>query len=219
MSMIGNLAAIKSRIDQSCRACGRDPAGVRLVAVSKMQPDVKILDALKAGQRLFGENRVQEAKTRWTELKTKYPGLCLHLIGSLQTNKVKDAVALFDCIETVDRPELAATLAQEMKKQRRSFPCFIQVNTGEEPQKSGVAPADLPLLLDLCRQSGLEITGLMCIPPQDDPPALHFALLKKLGHRHGLLHLSMGMSADFEKAIPLGATHIRIGTALFGERE
>jgi pyridoxal phosphate enzyme (YggS family) len=191
---------------------------VNLVAVSKLQPEDRVRAALESGHRLFGENRVQEAEERWTALKKEYPDIRLHLIGHLQTNKAKDAVALFDCIETVDSGKLAAALAAEMKKQNRSLPCFIQVNTGEEPQKGGVIPSGLPALLDECKKLNLEITGLMCIPPENEPPALHFALLKKLAARHALKDLSLGMSADFEKAIPLGATYVRVGTALFGAR-
>lgn len=208
-----NIAAIRERMKKA----GAGP-GVNLVAVSKLQPEDRVRAALESGHRLFGENRVQEAEARWAPLKKQYPDIRLHLIGHLQTNKVKDAVALFDCIETVDGAKLAAALAAEMEKQGRTLPCFVQVNTGEEPQKGGVIPSDLPALLDECKKLNLAITGLMCIPPENEPPALHFALLKKLAGRHGLNDLSMGMSADFEKAIPLGATYIRVGTALFGER-
>lgn len=209
-----NIAAIRARMKKA-------GAGdrVNLVAVSKMQPEERVRAALAAGQRLFGENKVQVAKERWPALKKEYPDIRLHFIGHLQTNKVKEAVALFDVIETVDSAKLAAALADEMKKQGRNLPCFIQVNTGEEPQKGGVVPAELPALLNVCEKSGLNIIGLMCIPPENEPPALHFALLKKLSLRHGLKDLSMGMSVDFERAIPLGATYIRVGTALFGERQ
>jgi PLP dependent protein len=213
-----NFAALREKVARVCAEHGRDPHEVNLVAVSKLQPHDRIRAALEAGHRLFGENRVQEAKARWADLRAEYPGLKLHLIGPLQTNKVRDAVALFDVIETVDRPSLADALAKEIKKQGRSLPCFIQVNTGEEQQKGGVAPHGLPALLDHCRKTGLDIRGLMCIPPVDEPPAPHFALLNKLAQRHGLAGLSMGMSADFEQAITLGATYIRIGTALFGDR-
>ena len=213
-----NIAAVREKIVRACHEAARDPGGVNLVAVSKLQPPDRITAALEAGQRLFGENRVQEAKARWTALRAQYPGVRLHLIGPLQTNKARDAVALFDCIETVDRPDLADALAKEMTKQDRHIPCLVQVNTGEEPQKGGVLPGGLPGLLDHCRKLGLDVHGLMCIPPVDEPPSPHFALLKKLAHRHGLRDLSMGMSADYEDAIALGATYIRIGTALFGER-
>lgn len=218
MTILQNLAAIRIAIEKAAGAHGHDPAKVTIVAVSKQQPSEKITEALAAGHRLFGENRVQEARAHWGDLKKEYPGLELHLIGPLQTNKVKDAVALFDVIETVDREKLARALAGEMKKQNRNIPCFIQVNTGEEEQKSGVPPKDLPALLACCKNCGLEITGLMCIPPADEPPALHFALLKKLAAQHGLQHLSMGMSGDYEKAAALGATHVRLGTAIFGGR-
>ena len=209
-----NIAAIRARMKKA----GAD-SHVNLVAVSKTQPEERVRAALEAGHRLFGENKVQEAKERWLALKNEFPDIRLHFIGHLQTNKVRDAVALFDVIETVDSAKLAAALADEMKKQKRALPCFVQVNTGEEPQKGGVIPADLPALLDECKKLGLNITGLMCIPPESEPPALHFALLKKLAARHSLKDLSMGMSADFEKAIPLGATYVRVGTALFGDRE
>jgi pyridoxal phosphate enzyme (YggS family) len=218
-TIAANIAALREQIARACAESDRDPQAVNLVAVSKLQPPERIAAALTAGQRLFGENRVQEARTRWTDLRASYPDLKLHLIGPLQTNKVRDAVALFDVIETVDRPALADALAKEMKTQNRKLPCFIQVNTGEEAQKGGVAPDGLPHQLTHCRKAGLDIRGLMCIPPADDPPGPHFALLKKLAQRHGLPDLSMGMSADFADAIALGATHIRIGTALFGERE
>lgn len=213
-SIAENIAAIRARMKKA----GADNH-VNLVAVSKMQPEERVHAALAAGHRLFGENKVQEAMERWTALKKEYPDVRLHFIGHLQTNKVKDAVALFDCIETLDGAKLAAALADEMKKQGRNLPCFIQVNTGEEPQKGGVIPAELPALLDVCKKLNMGIIGLMCLPPENEPPALHFALLKKLSLRHGLKDLSMGMSADFEKAIKLGATYIRVGTALFGERQ
>lgn len=190
-----------------------------LVAVSKQQSLEKIEAALTAGQRAFGENRVQEAQKHWRDLRPHYPDLQLHLIGPLQTNKVREAVALFDVIETVDREKLARALADEMKSQKRNLPCFIQVNTGAEPQKAGVAPTDLETLLTFCQQDcGLNIVGLMCIPPVEDPPALHFALMKKLAGRYQLPCLSMGMSGDYKEALALGATHIRLGTAVFGER-
>jgi pyridoxal phosphate enzyme (YggS family) len=219
MTVADNIAAIRQKIIRACEEAERDPKAVHLVAVSKLQPADRVTAALAAGQRLFGENRVQEAKGRWGELRSQYPDLRLHLIGSLQSNKAKDAVALFDCIETVDRESLADALVKEMEKQKRMLPCFIQVNTGEEAQKGGVIPDELPGLLEHCRKIGLEIRGLMCIPPLNEPPAPHFALLRKLAARHNLPELSMGMSADYEQAIALGATYIRVGTALFGERE
>jgi pyridoxal phosphate enzyme (YggS family) len=214
-----NILHLKKRIDATASEYGRDESGIHLVAVSKQQPDERIDAALAAGQRLFGENRVQEAAARWIPRRPHYPDLKLHLIGPLQTNKVRDAVTLFDVIETLDRVKLADALKSEMLRQNKNLPCFIQVNTGAEDQKAGAAPGDIPALLGHCRAIGLDVTGLMCIPPVDEPPALHFALLRKIAADMGLNDLSMGMSADFEKAIPLGATHIRLGTALFGERE
>lgn len=214
-----NIADIKKKIAKASSACGRARDCVHLIAVSKMQPPARVKAALDAGQRVFGENRVQEARERWEDLRPAYPDLRLHLIGPLQTNKVTEAVSLFDCIQTVDRPKLARMLADEMKAQGKTLPCFIQVNTGEEPQKAGILPAALPEFYDFCtRECGLSIKGLMCIPPAGEPPALHFAFLGKLARACGLEELSMGMSADFEKAIPLGATYIRVGTALFGNR-
>ena len=216
----GNLAAVRARIDAAAREAGRDPAAVRLVAVSKVQPPERIAAALAAGHRLFGENRVQEAKGRWPDLRARCDGIRVHLIGPLQTNKVRDAVALFDAIETVDRPRLAEALAREMDRTGRRPDCLIQVNTGEEAQKAGVPPDGLDALLHLCRDDlGLAVRGLMCIPPQDEAPAPHFALLAELAARHGLPELSMGMSADYEPAIHQGATLVRVGTAIFGERE
>lgn len=214
-----NFKTIHAQIDKAARAAGRRPADITLVAVSKMQPEERVRDALDGGHRLFGENRVQEAQERWTPLKKDYEGITLHLIGPLQTNKVKEAVALFDVIETVDREKLVHALADEMKKQNRSLPCFIQVNIGDEEQKAGVSIDGLPALLAACRAAGLTISGLMCIPPVDEPPAFYFALLQKLAREHGLNNLSMGMSGDFEKAIALGATHVRVGSALFGSRD
>lgn len=219
-----NFAAIGQRIDAAMAEAGRADGSVRLVAVSKKQPPERVAAALATGHRLFGENRVQEAQERWTEVRgtdvrAEYPDLILHLIGPLQTNKVRDAVALFDVIETVDRPKLARALATEMARAGRRRDCLIQVNTGEEEQKAGVPPEGLAELLSLCRDElGLPIRGLMCIPPVDEPPALHFALLAQLAERHGLEELSMGMSGDFETAIRHGATLVRVGTALFGER-
>ncbi|HEU4838760.1 MAG TPA: YggS family pyridoxal phosphate-dependent enzyme [Micavibrio sp.] len=214
-----NFDAVLKKIRKAERAAGREEEGaVKLVAASKMQSEDNLRAALACGHRLFGENKVQEAQAHWTHLRQDFPDLKLHLIGPLQTNKAADAVALFDCIETVDREKLADALASEMAKQGRRLPCFIQVNTGEEEQKAGISPEELPALLAYCRKCGLEITGLMCIPPIGAAPALHFALLKNLAAENGLAHLSMGMSADFEKAVALGATYVRVGTALFGER-
>jgi PLP dependent protein len=209
MTIAENLKQIKAKAGNAT-----------LVAVSKKQPPEKIVEALAAGQRVFGENRVQEAQERWNDLRKEYTDLKLHLIGKLQTNKAADAVALFDVIETVDREKLAKALSEEMRKQNKKIPCFIQVNTGDENQKAGIDIMALPAFIKFCREEcGLDIRGLMCIPPVDEPPALHFALLAKLAQENNLRDLSMGMSADFEKAIPLGATFIRVGTGAFGERE
>ena len=213
-----NFSDIQRQIRKAERGAGREAGAVRLIAVTKTQSMEALEVALATGQRLFGENKVQEAQTHWTGLKTKYPDIKLHLIGPLQTNKVKDAVALFDCIETLDREKLANALADEMKKQGRHLPCFIQVNTGNEEQKSGIPPHDLKNFIAHCRNLGLDIQGLMCIPPVGEPAGLHFALLKNLAQANGLAQLSMGMSGDFEKAIAAGATYVRVGTALFGLR-
>ena len=208
--------AILDRIAAAAKACGRDPASVELVAVSKQQPWDRVAPILDAGQTMFGENRVQEAQARWAE---RHEGLQLRLIGPLQTNKVREAVALFDVIETVDRMRLAAALAAEMDRQGRAPRLYVQVNTGEEPQKAGVAPLDADGFIAACRTvHGLGIEGLMCIPPEDEPPAPHFALLAKIAARNGVAKLSMGMSADFETAIHHGATSVRVGSALFGGR-
>ena len=215
-----NLAAVHSRIEAAAQAAGRAPDSVSLVAVSKTHPAAAVREALAAGHRLFGENRVQEAQAKYPALREAFPDLVLHLIGPLQTNKVRDAVAICDVIETVDRPRLAEALAREMERSNRRLPCLIEVNTGEEPQKSGVLPAAADDFIIECRERlGLPIEGLMCIPPLDEEPALHFALLREIARRTGLGVLSMGMSADFEKAIRFGATHVRIGTAIFGARE
>jgi PLP dependent protein len=188
------------------------------VAVSKVQPEDRIEDVLTAGLRVFGENRVQEAQGRWATRRAIYPDLKLHLIGPLQSNKVEDAMALFDVIETVDRPKLVETLAKLAGAGNKLPKLLVQVNTGEEEQKAGVAPRDLPALLNLCATQRLPIEGLMCIPPENEEPAMHFALLAKLAQRHDLGVLSMGMSGDFEAAIKFGATHVRVGSALFGTR-
>ena len=192
----------------------------QLVAVSKRQPDERIDACVAAGQTIFGENRVQEAQERWSGRRKSLSNLTLHLIGPLQTNKAADAVALFDVIEVVDRPKLAKALATEMEKQNRHLPCFIQVNTGEEAQKAGILPADLDDFVATCRREfGLNIVGLMCIPPIDEEPAMHFALLREMAKRNDLEKLSMGMSGDFEEAIAFGATSVRVGSAIFGSRE
>jgi pyridoxal phosphate enzyme (YggS family) len=193
---------------------------VQIVAVSKLQSDSNVDLCLSSGHRVFGENRVQEAQQRWSPRRPHYHDLKLHLIGPLQTNKAADAVALFDVIEVVDRPKLAKILSDEMRRQDRYLPCYIQVNTGEEPQKSGVLPADLDDFVAYCRdQCALQIEGLMCIPPADEEPAMHFALLRDMARRHNISGLSMGMSADYEDAIAFGATSIRVGSAIFGERD
>jgi len=213
------LVEVRSVIATAAHAAGRDPAAVTLVAVSKTFDAERIRPAIAAGQRVFGENRVQEAEGKWPALKAAHPDLDLHLIGPLQTNKVRAAVALFDVIETVDRPKLAAALADEMRRSDRRLRCFVQVNTGEEPQKAGVAPRDAVAFAQHCRDElGLSVEGLMCIPPVDEEPALHFALLRELAARAGLAGLSMGMSADYPVAVAFGATHVRVGSAIFGHR-
>jgi pyridoxal phosphate enzyme (YggS family) len=199
---------------------GDGDGGITLVAVSKRQPDDRIDAALDAGHRCFGENRVQEAQSRWNARRAAYPDLTLHLIGALQTNKAADAVALFDVIEVVDRPKLARALSVEMDKQNRQLACYIQVNTGDEPQKSGISPTDVDDFIRQCRDEfGLDIVGLMCIPPADEEPAMHFALLATIAKRNGLEKLSMGMSGDYEEAIAFGATSVRVGSAIFGARD
>ena len=216
--IVVNFNSVENRIEKVCDIFGRKEAP-DLVAVSKKQPNERVHAALKLGHRIFGENRVQEAQHRWQPLRDKYPDLRLHLIGGLQTNKASDAVAVFDVIEVVDRPKLARALADEMTKQNRRLPCYIQVNTGEEDQKSGVLPVDLKELFGLCHtELGLDVIGLMCIPPIDEEPAMHFALLRELAKRNGLKMLSMGMSDDFEDAVAFGATSVRVGSALFGAR-
>ncbi len=213
------LAKVKARITEAAKAVGRNPADITLVAVSKTHGADRVRELLEAGHRVFGENRVQEAEGKFPSLKTEYPDLELHLIGPLQTNKAREAVALFDVIESVDREKLAATLAREMARAGKRLDCFIQVNTGEEPQKAGILPAELDAFVAACRDTHkLPLVGLMCIPPVDEEPSLHFALLAKMAARHGLSKLSMGMSADYETAVRLGATHVRVGSALFGQR-
>ena len=219
IDVAANLRAVRHRIDAAAIAANRDPATVSLVAVSKTHDAPRILPAIAAGHTIFGENRVQEAQAKWPPLHAAHPACRLHLIGPLQTNKVRDAVALFDVIETVDRLKLACALSDACQRAERAVACFIQVNTGEEPQKAGVAPLDAPELIDQCREmDGLNVVGLMCIPPQDEEPSPHFALLADIAARHGLPRLSMGMSADFETAITFGATDVRVGTAVFGPR-
>jgi len=214
-----NLAQVKETIACAARAYLREPSEVALLAVTKGHPQPAALAALAAGHRLFGENRVQEAEQKWPELKSRYADARLHLIGPLQTNKAAAAVQLFDAIETVDRPRLAGALARHMDEIGRRPDCFIQVNTGEEPQKAGVIPRDADAFIRMCREEHrLPVVGLMCIPPQDEEPALHFALLRDIARRNGLAQLSMGMSADYEVAVQFGATLVRVGTAIFGER-
>src|SRR5262245_19059567 len=214
------LAAVRQEIDAACREAGRDPAGVTLVAGSKTVAADAVEPVIAAGQRVFGENRVQEAKAKWPALQARHPALELHLVGSLQSNKARDAVVLFDAIHAVDRTSLCAALAKEIERQGRQPLLFVEVNTGGEPQKSGVLPEDADAFLKACRDTyGLQIGGLMCIPPFDEAPAPHFALLGKIAARNGLTRLSMGMSADFAIAIRFGATHVRVGTAIFGARQ
>ena len=213
------LATIQSRIDKAAADAGLNTTEITLIAVSKQQPEVRIDSALQDGLRVFGENRVQEAQLRWHHRRSLYPELELHLIGPLQSNKAADAVALFDILHTIDRPKIAKAVKQEMDKQNRQLTCFIQVNTGEEPQKAGINPKEIPDFLTFCySEIGLNIAGLMCIPPIDEEAAMHFALLKSYAEQFSLPQLSMGMSGDFEEAIAFGATHIRVGSALFGAR-
>jgi PLP dependent protein len=220
MNRPSGLAAVRQEIARACRDAGRDPASVTLVAISKTFGAEAIEPVIAAGQRIFGENRVQEAKAKWPPLMARHDGLELHLVGSLQSNKAKDAVVLFDAIHAVDRASLAEALAKEIAKQERRPLLFVELNTGAEPQKSGVLPQDADGFLTACRDRfGLAISGLMCIPPFDEAPAPHFALTAQIGRRNGLQLLSMGMSADFATAIAFGATHVRVGTAIFGARD
>ena len=213
------LADIKNKLAKAAELANRNANEVSLIAVSKLQPEVRINSALEAGLRIFGENRVQEAQGRWQSRRPYFPDLELHLIGPLQSNKAVDAVALFDIIHTVDRPKIARALKKEMDKQNRHLPCFIQVNTGDEPQKGGISPLEVLDFHHFCSSEiGLDITGLMCIPPIDEEAAMHFALLRTLADKLSLSKLSMGMSSDYEEAIAFGATHIRVGSALVGAR-
>jgi pyridoxal phosphate enzyme (YggS family) len=212
------LAAVRAAIGKAARLAGRAPGEVELVAISKTHGAEAIGPLIEAGQRVFGENKVQEAQAKWPALKEQWPDVRLHLVGRLQSNKAEDAVALFDAIHAVDRPSLVDSLEKAMAKTGRRPDCFVQVNIGDEPQKGGCAVAGLPDLLDRSREAGLSVAGLMCIPPDGVEPAPYFALLAKLARRHGLAGLSMGMSSDFETAVTIGATHVRVGTALFGER-
>ena len=212
------LADINARIEKACQKAGRQRESVQLIAVSKLQPNARVEAVLGEGQRVFGENRVQEAQGKWPAFKERFKGVELHLIGPLQTNKVKPALTLFDSIHTLDRPKLAQKLATEVQAIGTCPGLFIQVNTGEEPQKAGVPPDELDSFITTCQALDLKINGLMVIPPVDEEPSLHFALLAKMAARNGLSGLSMGMSSDFESAIALGATHVRVGAAIFGER-
>jgi pyridoxal phosphate enzyme (YggS family) len=214
-----NLAGVRAAIKAAAGKAGREAQSVRLVAVSKTHPAEAARAALAAGQRVFGENRVQEAEAKYPALKAEFPDLELHLIGPLQTNKVKKAVQLFNAIQTVDRPALAEALAKELAKAPKPIALYVEVNTGEEPQKAGVVPAEADAFIRRCRDElKLPIAGLMCIPPADEEPSLHFALLRKIAQRNGLSRLSMGMSADYEIAVQFGATEVRVGTAIFGAR-
>jgi hypothetical protein len=213
------LALVRQRLAAAAQSAGRDPRAINLVAVSKTKTADEIRPVLDAGQRLFGENRVQEAAEKWPALRPLFPGISLHLVGPLQTNKAATAVQLFDAIETLDREKLARLLAREMERQDRRPDCFIQINTGAEPQKAGIAPAAADAFVVLCRDElKLPVVGLMCIPPVDEDPGPHFDLLAAIARRNGLGGLSMGMSGDFEIAIRHGATHVRVGSAIFGER-
>jgi hypothetical protein len=213
------LATVEQEIARACKQARRDRSSVTLIAVSKTFAAEAIVPVIAAGQRTFGENRVQEAKAKWPALMSGYPGIALHLIGPLQSNKAREAVGLFDAIHSVDRPSICEALAKEIVSQNRRPQLFVQVNTGEEPQKAGVAPAEADGFIARCRDHyGLQISGLMCIPPLNDAPAPHFALTAKIAARNGLTNLSMGMSADFAVAIQFGATHVRVGSAIFGAR-
>jgi len=219
IDVAARLVDVEARIAAAARDAGRAADDVTLVAIAKLHVEARIVPALEAGHRVFGENRVQEAAAKWPALKARYPGVALHLVGPLQTNKARDAVTLFDVIETVDRPKLARALAKEIDRVGKRPSCFIEVNTGEEAQKAGVLPADADAFVALCRDEiGLPIVGLMCIPPFDDEPSPHFALLADIAARNGLDRISMGMTADFDIAVRFGATHVRVGTAIFGQR-
>ncbi|MHA7775647.1 YggS family pyridoxal phosphate-dependent enzyme [Roseibium sp. M-1] len=219
-SAADRLATVQADIRAAEAEFGREEGAVSLIAVSKTFEIEDIRPVLAAGQRVFGENRVQEAMHKWPQLRSEFDGIELHLIGPLQSNKAKEAVATFDVIHTVDRPKIAAALKSEMEKQGRNLPCFIQVNTGEEPQKAGIAPKDVDAFVRDCREvAGLNIVGLMCIPPVEEAPGEHFALLEKIAKRNGLKQLSMGMSADYSVAVGFGATHVRVGSAIFGVRD
>ncbi len=213
------LSAVREAIAAAAIEAGRDPSRVTLIVVSKTFDAPDIQPVIDAGQRVFGENRVQDAQKKWPALKAAHPDIALHLIGPLQSNKAREAVALFDAIHTIDRPKIAAAVADEMARQQRRLQLFVQVNTGEEEQKAGIMPADAAAFITACRETWkLDIAGLMCIPPVDDMAVIHFAFLAKLATEHGIAGLSMGMSADYEAAINVGATHVRVGSAIFGSR-
>ncbi|WP_305967658.1 MULTISPECIES: YggS family pyridoxal phosphate-dependent enzyme [unclassified Mameliella] len=212
------LSEIQDRIAKACAEAGRDTSEVQLIAVSKVQPLDRVEAVLNEGHRLFGENRVQEAAGKWPDFKARFDGVSVHLIGPLQTNKTRQAFELFDAIHSVDRPKLARTIARIAQEEGHCPEVFIQVNTGEEDQKAGVLPADADGFIAECREMDLPVRGLMCIPPVEETPSLHFSLLRKIAERNGLGGLSMGMSSDFEQAIALGATHVRVGSAIFGDR-
>jgi pyridoxal phosphate enzyme (YggS family) len=219
-SAVEGLKQVQESIRRAASDHGRDPSGITLVAVSKTFPAEEIEPVLAAGQRVFGENYVQEAKAKWPRLRERFPDAELHMIGPLQSNKAREAVELFDVIHTLDRPSLAEALAKEIARSARKPHLLVQVNTGEEPQKGGVIPTEIDAFLEACdSRYGLQIEGLMCIPPAEDPPSPHFALLNTIARSHGLPMLSMGMSADFDAAIQLGATHVRVGSAIFGRRQ
>ena len=216
---LSRLAAVRAEIDAACRSASRAPGSVTLIAVSKTFGADAIEPVIAAGQRVFGENRVQEAKAKWPPLLARHPGIELHLVGPLQSNKAREAVALFDAIHSVDRASLCEALAKEIARQGRSPLLFVEINTGGEAQKAGVLPETADDFIDQCRSRyGLTMAGLMCLPPANEPPAPHFALTAKIARRNGLMLLSMGMSADFVAAIEFGATHVRVGTAIFGAR-
>ncbi|MGZ3172236.1 MAG: YggS family pyridoxal phosphate-dependent enzyme [Croceibacterium sp.] len=218
-SAASRLSHVRERIAHACKVADREPDEVTLVAISKTHPAEAIEPLLEAGQRVFGENRVQEAQAKWPALRERWPDAELHLVGSLQSNKAEDAVELFDCIHSLDRPSLVSALGKAMDKAGRQVPCFVQVDIGDEPQKGGCAVGELPALLKQASDANIPVIGLMCVPPLGIEPAPFFALLDKLARDHGLPGRSMGMSGDYETAIMLGATHVRVGTALFGERE
>ena len=213
-----SLGEITRKLAEAAEKAGRAPQEITLIAVSKVQPNARVAAVLEQGHRIFGENRVQEAEGKWPAFKDRYPGVELHLIGPLQTNKARQAMALFDVIQTVDRPKLARTLARLADETGRCPRLYVQVNTGREPQKAGVLPEDADGFLADCEELGLTIEGLMCIPPADEPPAPHFALLREIAARNGVTGLSMGMSGDFDVAVAEGATCVRVGSAIFGDR-